>query len=100
MTSRNPLKPARRRARPRTLSQKLRMEPDAVKEVKRNILLGSTMKDIGNEDVLACFKNACDVWLPQLGAADLAAAISYFNEVVGRHMAPRRAFEDGRERMH
>ncbi len=73
---------------------------DAVKEVKRNILLGSTAEDLGNEDVLACFKHACDTWLPQLGAADLAAAISYFNEVVGRHMAPRRAYEDGRERMH
>ncbi len=49
-----------------------------------------TMEYVGNKDALACFKHACDVWLPQLGTADLAEARSYFNKVVGRCAANNR----------
>jgi hypothetical protein len=42
-----------------------------------------TMEYVGNAEALACFKRACDSWLPQLGTADLTEARSYFNHVVG-----------------
>jgi hypothetical protein len=46
--------------------------------------------DLGNEEALAHFKQACDVWLPQLGAADLAAARSHCDYVIRRCAADRR----------
>jgi hypothetical protein len=49
-----------------------------------------SMENVGNKEALACFKHACDVWLPQLGTADLAEARSYFNDVVGRCAANNR----------
>ena len=48
------------------------------------------MENGGKENTLACFKHACDVWLPQLGTADLAEARSYFSEVVRRCAANNR----------
>jgi hypothetical protein len=50
----------------------------------------STVEDLGNEEALACFKQACDMWLPQLGAADLAAARSHCDYVIRRCAADRR----------
>jgi hypothetical protein len=48
------------------------------------------LEDNGNQDALACFKTACDLWLSQLSTADLAEARSYFNHVVGRCAANNR----------
>jgi hypothetical protein len=48
------------------------------------------MENVGNKEALACFKHACDVWLPQLGTADLAEARSHFNKVVGNCAANNR----------
>jgi hypothetical protein len=50
----------------------------------------NAVEDLGNEEALAHFKQACDMWLPQLGAADLAAARSHCEYVLGRCAANRR----------
>jgi hypothetical protein len=50
----------------------------------------NAVEDLGNEQALACFKQACDMWLPQLGAADLAEARRYCDYVISRCAANRR----------
>ena len=50
----------------------------------------NAVEDLGNEEALTCFKQACDMWLPQMGAADLAAARSHCDYVIRRCAANNR----------
>lgn len=74
---------------PLQLSVTVTETPEASAE-RRKTENAATAEDLGKAQALACFKRACDTWLPQLGTADLAAARSHCDYVIKRCAADRR----------